>query len=128
MDVDHFKRVNDQFGHAAADKVLCEMAALLRAHLRVSDVPTRYGGDEMVVLLPDTDLEGARMVTEKIRLGVKELRTLHAGNILPPMSISVGVAAYPGNGRDVESVLKSADTALYAAKARGRDCVAVTEG
>jgi len=128
IDVDHFKKINDQFGHAVADKILCEFAALLRARLRVSDVPTRYGGDEAVVLLPDTTLEGAQMVAEKIRLGVKNLRTLHAGSILPSVSISVGVAAYPGNGEDAESLMRAADKALYAAKAKGRDCVAVANG
>ena len=127
FDVDGFKLVNDRFGHAAADKALCDLAALLRSRLRAYDVPIRYGGDEMVVLLPDTSLEGARAVAEKLLQGVRDLKVQHRGLIIP-VSISVGVAAYPLNGTEPESVLRAADLALYRAKAGGRDRIVVAEG
>jgi diguanylate cyclase (GGDEF)-like protein len=127
FDVDGFKEVNDRFGHAAADKALCDLAGLLRCRLRVSDVPIRYGGDETVVLLPDTTLEGARAVAEKLLQGVRDLEVRHRGLVVP-MTISAGVAAYPLNGTDPESILRAADLALYRAKAEGRDRVAVADG
>ena len=127
FDVDGFKQVNDRFGHTAADKALCELAALLRCRLRASDVPIRYGGDETVVLLPDTTLEGARAVAEKLLQAVRELEIRHRGELIP-VSLSAGVAAYPVNGADPESVLRAADVALYRAKAEGRDRVVVADG
>jgi diguanylate cyclase (GGDEF)-like protein len=126
FDVDGFKLVNDRYGHVAADKALCDLAVLLRSRLRVSDVPIRYGGDETVVLLPDTNLEGARAVAEKLLQGVRDLKVHHRGLIIP-VSISVGVAAYPLNGTEPESVLRAADLALYRAKAEGRDRVVVAQ-
>jgi diguanylate cyclase (GGDEF)-like protein len=127
FDVDHFKQVNDQFGHAAADKALCDLAVLLRSRLRSSDVPIRYGGDETVVILPDTTLEGARSVADKLLQGVRDLEIRHRGHLIP-VTISMGVASYPVNGTDPESVLRAADLALYRAKAEGRDRVVVADG
>lgn len=125
FDLDRFKEVNDEFGHAAADRVLCEVAGMLRARLRADDVPARYGGDETVVLLPDTTLEGARIVAEKLRVAVRELRVAYGGRTLPPVSISVGVGAYPASGGDADALLKAVDVALYRAKGEGRDRVAM---
>jgi diguanylate cyclase (GGDEF)-like protein len=127
LDVDAFKQVNDRFGHAAADKALSDLATLLRSRLRAYDVPIRYGGDEIVVLLPDTTLAGARAVADKLLQGVRELEVRHRGNVIP-MSISAGVAAYPINGVDPESVLRAADIALYQAKADGRDRAVTADG
>jgi diguanylate cyclase (GGDEF)-like protein len=127
FDVDGFKLVNDRYGHAAADKALCDLAVLLRSRLRASDVPIRYGGDETVVLLPDTSLEGACAVAEKLLQGVRKLKVQHRGQIIS-VSISIGVAAYPLNGTEPESVLRAADLALYRAKADGRDRIVVAEG
>jgi diguanylate cyclase (GGDEF)-like protein len=127
FDVDNFKRVNDRFGHAAADRVLCELAALLRSRLRVYDVPIRYGGDETVVLLPDTTLEGARAVADKVLQGVRDLEIRHRGALIP-VSISVGVAGYPLNGGEADSILRAADMALFRAKAEGRDRVVTASG
>jgi diguanylate cyclase (GGDEF)-like protein len=127
LDVDGFKQVNDQFGHAAADQALCELAKLLRSRLRAYDVPIRYGGDETVVLLPDTTLEGARAVADKLLQGVRNLEIRHRGNVIP-LSISVGVSAYPRHGTNPESLLRAADVALYRAKADGRDRIVVADG
>ncbi|HXI55754.1 MAG TPA: diguanylate cyclase [Polyangia bacterium] len=126
FDVDGFKQVNDQFGHAAADRALCELAKLLRSRIRAYDVPIRYGGDEVVVLLPDTTLDGARAVADKLLQSVRNQEIRHRGSIIP-ISISVGVAAYPLHGRNPESILRAADLALYRAKAEGRDRVVVAE-
>ena len=127
FDLDHFKKVNDQCGHAAADKLLCDVAGLLRSRLRAYDVPTRYGGDEIVVILPDTTVEGTRMTAEKLRRSVADVRVQHGGRALPAVSISVGVAAYPDHGSDAAGLLRAADVALYAAKAQGRNCVVVAD-
>jgi diguanylate cyclase (GGDEF)-like protein len=127
FDVDRFKSVNDQWGHAAGDIVLCEMAKVLRSRLRAYDVATRYGGDEIVVILPDTTIDGTRAVAEKIRLAVRELRIVHGTHVLPPTTISAGVAAYPLNGNTAAAVLDAADLALFRAKAEGRDRVALAE-
>lgn len=126
IDVDGFKQVNDRFGHAAADKALCELAALLRSRLRAYDVPIRYGGDEIVVLLPNTSLDGARAAADKLMQGVRDLEVRHRGHLIP-VSISVGVAAHPVHGVDAESVLRAADQALYRAKAEGRNRIVVAE-
>jgi diguanylate cyclase (GGDEF)-like protein len=126
LDVDSFKDVNDRFGHAAADKALCDLAALLRSRLRASDVPIRYGGDEAMVILPNTTLEGARATAEKLLQGVRDLEVRHGGRHIP-ITISLGVAAYPVNGADADSVLRAADVALFQAKAGGRDRVLVAE-
>jgi diguanylate cyclase (GGDEF)-like protein len=127
FDVDGFKQVNDRFGHAAADKALCDLAALLRTRLRLYDVPVRYGGDETVVLLPATTLEGAQAVADKVLQGVRTLEIRHREHVIP-VTISVGVAAYPVNGTDTESILRAADMALYQAKAEGRNRVVVANG
>lgn len=126
LDVDHFKQVNDRFGHAAADRALCELAAMLRSRLRAYDVPIRYGGDEMVVLLPDTNVDGARATAEKLLQGVRDLEVRHHGDVIP-VSVSVGVAAYPVHGVEAEMVLRAADLALYRAKAEGRNRIVVAE-
>jgi diguanylate cyclase (GGDEF)-like protein len=126
FDLDGFKQVNDRFGHAAADKALCDVATLLRSRLRAYDVPIRYGGDEMVVVLPDTNLEGTLAVADKILHGVRDLEIRHQGQVIG-VTISAGVAAYPLDGSDPESILRAADRALYRAKAEGRDRVVVAE-
>jgi diguanylate cyclase (GGDEF)-like protein len=127
LDVDRFKQINDQFGHAAADKALLSLAGLLRSRLRAYDVPIRYGGDEIVILLPDTTLEGARVVAEKLRQNTRDLEVRHGSIVLPPVTISVGVAAYTVNGTNADCILKAADEALYRAKAGGRDRVVVAD-
>jgi diguanylate cyclase (GGDEF)-like protein len=124
FDIDAFKQINDRFGHAAADRALCELAALLGARLRAYDVPIRFGGDEMVVLLPDTSLDDARLVANKLLHAVRELAIGHQGELIS-MTISAGVAAYPINGADPEELMRAADGALYRAKAEGRDRVVV---
>lgn len=127
VDVDHFKRINDTFGHAAGDEVLRELAARLRGHLRPSDVAVRFGGEEFALLLPQTAAREAVRIAERMRAMVngEPVRT-RAGMV--PVTVSIGVAqARPELGERREAVgnalLAAADAALYQAKEKGRDCV-----
>jgi diguanylate cyclase (GGDEF)-like protein len=128
IDLDHFKRLNDQFGHAAGDLVLREVAAALKTRVRVDDYLCRYGGEELAVLLPATDATGARVVAEALRKTIAGLELVHEGKKLPRVSASFGVAVFPTHGTTEENLLRAADRALYAAKAAGRNCVVVAEG
>ncbi len=123
IDLDHFKRVNDRFGHLEGDRVLVAIAGLLRRGLRASDVVGRWGGEEFLVILPDTGLAESRVVVERLR---HEL----AGVSLPKVGIvtvSTGVAELlPGEGRDM--LVGRADKALYQAKVGGRNRTCVAEG
>jgi len=123
IDLDDFKQVNDRFGHDAGDAVLCCMAELLRARLRSSDIATRYGGDEMLLVLPDTGPAGARHLAEDILARLGALTLEHDGRTLPPVRASIGVAAFPSAGSDAASLLRAADAAVYRAKFDGRGCV-----
>jgi diguanylate cyclase (GGDEF)-like protein len=125
IDLDHFKQVNDQFGHGPGDEVLAAFGVLLRGLLRESDFAGRYGGEEFLVLLPTTDEEKARTVAEKIRLAVKDLRI---PTIDRQITVSVGVAVFPDQADDAEGLERGADRALYTAKSRGRDRVEVATG
>ena len=125
LDIDHFKRVNDTYGHAAGDQVLAGSVRALKEALRQSDFIGRVGGEEFVILLPQTELTTAIQVAEKLRSIVKSLR--FPGSI-PPIAVttSFGVSSYAA-GDDVESLLSRADQALYEAKRTGRDRVCVTD-
>ncbi len=124
LDVDHFKQVNDNYGHAAGDKVLTGIVNACKTHLRQSDLVARLGGEEFAILLPQTDQATAVTIAEKLRHLVKAMR--FAGSV-PPISVtaSFGVAAMAG-GDDIERLLHRADLALYDAKRTGRNrtCVA----
>ena len=123
LDVDHFKQFNDRFGHDAGDMVLRSLGSLLLSYLRKEDVVCRYGGEEFTVILPDASHDSASSRAEQLRNAVKEIVLDFRGQALPPISISVGLAVFPADGTTREALLKSADTALYKAKANGRDCV-----
>jgi diguanylate cyclase (GGDEF)-like protein len=119
LDLDDFKLVNDTFGHLFGDRVLTWVAELIRATLRVSDVPARYGGDEFAVILPDTDAAEARRAAERI-LGTFRDRPFVGEQRGPvPISASIGVATYPGDGRTATELIAVADRALYRVKRDG---------
>lgn len=118
MDIDHFKRINDRFGHLAGDQVLIGIARCLRRHVRKSDFVARYGGEEFVILLPETDAEGARRFAERLRAAIG---VLEFGEI-PAPSVSIGVAASREDDTP-DRLLQRADAALYAAKRGGRNRV-----
>ncbi|GAA6617207.1 diguanylate cyclase [Scytonema sp. NUACC26] len=127
IDIDYFKRFNDTFGHDAGDAVLQELAAFLKKHIRDGDIACRYGGEEMMLILPlacsATTLERAELIRE----GVKHLVLQHHDRNLDTISLSLGVACYPEHGLTGEAVMKAADAALYCAKQEGRDRVCVAQ-
>ncbi len=122
FDADHFKAVNDRFGHPAGDAVLRHFAAILRAAFRDVDVVARVGGDEFAVLLPSTDLAGAAAVAERVRLLVEAGPATIDGDSIG-YTVSAGVAVIDDGGGGLEGLMKRAGQALYAAKARGRNRV-----
>ena len=123
LDVDHFKAFNDSHGHQAGDVLLRELGALLRANVRGEDIPCRFGGEEFALILPDASLESAAQRAESLRIAVRAMAVPWQGSTLGPVSISVGVAAYPDHGAQGAAVLGAADRALYSAKRSGRDRV-----
>lgn len=128
-DIDHFKKVNDGFGHEAGDQVLQAVSAAIHASLRANDSLFRFGGEEFTLLLPGADLSESHRVAEKARQAVGQLALEHAGRPLGRLSISLGVASFPATGRGPQELLRQADEALYASKQAGRDrCTVWTEG
>ncbi len=123
LDLDSFKSINDSHGHLAGDRYLRSAAAAIRAQLRSADMPCRYGGDEFSLLLPETDLEGARTIAERIREAVGRLE-IEAEGALLRSTVSIGLAAFPEHSIDEgKDLLRRADEALYRAKRAGRDRV-----
>jgi len=127
MDIDHFKRFNDTWGHEAGDLVLKRVADVLRANVRGSDIACRYGGEELAVILPEATLEVAVGRAEAIRRGVAALRLEHDGRPLDTITASLGVAVYPQHASDAEALLRAADEAMYEAKRAGRNRVVVNK-
>ncbi|OHB30067.1 MAG: PleD family two-component system response regulator [Phenylobacterium sp. RIFCSPHIGHO2_01_FULL_69_31] len=124
IDIDHFKRVNDSFGHDVGDEVLSEFAVRLASNVRAIDLPVRHGGEEFVVVMPDTDLEDARRIAERIRLHAAgaPFRVM-GGEELLSVTISIGVASSSGTDDTPTALLKRADEAVYEAKSAGRNRV-----
>jgi len=123
LDIDHFKEVNDTWGHAVGDEVLEEVAGVLRDSVREIDVPARYGGEEFAVILEETALEGAERVAERIRQGVADLEFQADGEAFQ-CTVSLGIAIWSGDGETVDAIVEAADDALYYAKEHGRNRVA----
>lgn len=124
IDIDHFKKINDGYGHDVGDEVLREFAVRLASNVRAIDLPCRYGGEEFVVVMPDTRLEDAHRIAERIRLHVAGSPfRVKQGEELLTVTISVGVAATLGPNERPETLLKRADEGVYEAKASGRNKV-----
>ena len=123
LDIDHFKRFNDSFGHEAGDLVLRELAGVLRRFARESDVACRYGGEEFLVLLPECPFDAARSKAEQLREEVAKLELRYDDQPLGPVTVSLGVAAFPDHAKESEQLLRCADEALYLAKQSGRNRV-----
>ncbi len=125
IDIDHFKLFNDKFGHAAGDHVLTSVAATLAANLRPTDLVARFGGEEFVIIFPDTELEAAALAAERVRVAVaaKGL-AMPDGVALPPVTISLGLARL-ADRQTVPELLKAADAAMYEAKQAGRNRVVI---
>ena len=127
LDLDHFKKFNDAFGHAAGDTVLQSLADLFRTFFRSTDICCRYGGEEFAIVLPESSSEDATTRADALRSEVKQLRLKYKKQTLGPLSLSIGVAAFPVHATSSDELLKIADQCLYQSKARGRDIVTVAD-
>ena len=125
FDIDHFKELNDSFGHSAGDAFLRELGTFLMANVRQEDIACRYGGDEFILVLPECSIETTRERAEQVREGFKRLGVKYHGQGLRAVTLSLGVAVFSAHGLTAESLLRKADQALYRAKAEGRDRVVV---
>lgn len=126
LDIDHFKQINDRFGHAAGDSALRSVVAVLEQNLRARDVLGRYGGDELLVVMPETDAEQATPVCARLRELLAGSR-LAGGAAQIDLTVSIGVASARGEGADFEKLVQAADAALYEAKRKGRNRICVAE-
>jgi eukaryotic-like serine/threonine-protein kinase len=122
-DIDHFKKVNDSFGHAAGDLTLHGIAQLIQQTIRHVDVLGRYGGEEFAIILPETNLEQARSAAERLRRKVSEFEVITAGGPVH-VTISIGISARSNPGESLEALIDRSDRGLYAAKEAGRNRVA----
>ncbi len=127
LDIDHFKRFNDTFGHEAGDVVLRDIGACLRTQIREEDIACRFGGEEFTLIMPTASLAVTEQRAEQVREKAKRLTVQFHGQQLGQITVSLGVAAFPGHGVSSATLLHTADTALYRAKREGRDRVVVAD-
>jgi len=126
LDIDGFKKFNDSFGHGPGDTLLREIANILREHLRKSDISCRYGGDEFVLVMPDSSIADTQERVEQIRVLLKGLQKKHLGTqSLDLITLSAGIAHMPEHGTTENELLRAADEALYSAKNAGRDRIII---
>ena len=125
IDIDHFKRFNDNYGHDAGDFVLKKVGHLLMSGARIEDIACRYGGEEFVLLLPNAVVETVLSRAEQLREAAKELDVRYKGKMLGNLTISCGIAMFPDHGHKSSEMTEAADRALYRAKHEGRDRVII---
>jgi diguanylate cyclase (GGDEF)-like protein len=128
LDLDHFSRFNNTFGHQAGDLLLQAFGEAVRSRVRVEDIACRYGGEEFTLILPEAGLQTTLERAGEVLQVVRDLHIVHRGQSLGAITVSAGVAAFPDHGRTGESLIRAADSALYEAKAAGRDRVEVAGG
>ncbi len=128
LDLDHFKRFNDTYGHEVGDTVLRTVGELLNKSLRAGDLPCRYGGEEFTLILHGSTLEDAQLRLEGLRRAVRQTGIFYRGGELPAITVSIGVTAAEAAETDATMLLSRADAALYQAKAQGRNRVVVVAG
>ena len=124
IDVDHFKKFNDQYGHMVGDQILREMGGIIKENIREIDIAGRYGGEEFCVVLPDTDEKGGVYVAERIRVAAEKTQ-IKSYDTKVNITISIGLAGFPKSGRTLPELIQKADKALYKAKESGRNQVIV---
>jgi diguanylate cyclase (GGDEF)-like protein/PAS domain S-box-containing protein len=125
VDLDHFKRFNDAFGHDAGDLVLRTMADLFLRHFRGDDVVCRYGGEEFAIILPESSAKDAAKRANQLRIEARGISMRHLGQVLDSVTLSIGIAAFPEHGSTSEEILRAADQCLYQSKSDGRDRLTV---
>lgn len=125
LDIDHFKRFNDDYGHEAGDSMLRELGAFLRSQIRSGDFACRYGGEEFALIFPEVSLKNIQQRAEALRKQAKELHVKQGNDLLENVTISIGIALFPEHGITGKALLQIADAALYDAKRQGRDRVVV---
>lgn len=123
IDLDHFKQFNDTYGHDGGDTLLRALGEFLQSHIRASDIACRYGGEEFLLIMPDTTLEAAKQRAEQLSQAIRALEVSHEGKPLGKVTLSIGVAIFPEHGEDGNAVVRAADEALYEAKEAGRNRV-----
>ncbi len=128
IDVDHFKRYNDLYGHTNADSVLVKTAQILRRSVRTIDLPARFAGDEFCIVLPETDIDSAERIAERVRRSVSETEyRSEDGALMGQVTFSIGVSSFSPTRQSPLAIIETADRALYKAKTLGRNCVVVYE-
>jgi diguanylate cyclase (GGDEF)-like protein len=125
VDLDHFKRINDTYGHLMGDTVLATVASVIRDTIRATDIPGRYGGEEICIVLTETKIEGARLVAERLRRRIATEQFPAAAGRMFQVTCSIGLVEYQDNIKDLVAFVELADRALYQAKALGRNRVVV---
>ena len=125
IDIDHFKRFNDSYGHEAGDAVLRDLAKTVQAQVRAEDIASRYGGEEFILILPETEMDAARECAERIRAAAGSMQIQMHGKTLERIRLSIGIAWFPQHGSSAELLVRAADGALYRAKENGRDQVVI---
>jgi diguanylate cyclase (GGDEF)-like protein len=128
IDIDHFKSFNDDYGHDAGDMVLREVGGLLLNRTRKEDVACRYGGEEFLIIIPETGEDDALARAEELQAALCAMHLTYHERMLREVTVSIGVAVFPRHGSNVDNLLKAADLALYAAKRAGRNRVCLAGG
>lgn len=128
LDLDDFKRINDQHGHLVGSHALMEIASVISPSVRDTDCVVRYGGDEFVVILPETGIDRAVQVAERIRTKIEDHRFTGGRRLKLPLTASFGIAVFPSHALSPQQLIACADTAMYEAKARGKNCIRVASG
>ncbi len=128
LDVDHFKTLNDRFGHRMGDTILRQVGEVIRKAVREVDYPCRYGGEEFAVIAPRTEQKGGKVLAQRIRKGVENLRFPKVGGVQPKVTLSGGLVSWPEDASSLEGLIQNADAALYKAKGNGRNRIEVHGG
>jgi diguanylate cyclase (GGDEF)-like protein len=121
LDIDHFKHFNDDFGHDAGDTVLQSLGKLIQQRIRSYDIACRFGGEEFIIILPETNLETSAAIAEDIHNSVRKLNLHHHSNSLGSITVSIGLAIFPQDGTTPHDIIRAVDSALYQAKNSGRN-------
>lgn len=127
LDLDHFKEVNALYGHPSGTQCLTELAGIMRRSIRDVDIPVRYGGDEFVVILPETTVKTARTVAERLRNAIRTHSFLEGSVTKARLSASVGIAGFPDHAKSTQELISRADEAMYRSKATGGDRVSIAQ-